>query len=421
MSWNMITSKTDTKEPLHAVAFSKIAEYGPNPNAGRATSDYIAYGGESNTVYIRRTSDWNLIKELNDPSDTITSLSWSPDGEFLLVGSADGNAYEYITALNGNWGLNATLTDSDGRIESVEYSDADYVWGSTHNKVTGDDRGKLRNYLVGGDTLTQTIDTETYEIYDISITRKGYGGYKYMWVSAYEEIIGYKYDGNNDTWDEHDADFYGNDIECIDTMYVLQEVHTEPTGMVLGAYNDYTSSGGGDQGLLRAEWDDYDFDDFDSYYDDEWVGGIVQDAKISWDARFAAWAQAGTIHIHNARGEKHSEIATIDDSTAPLTLDFSYNDNWLATVEDSRDSYDSYLYVYEIPRKDLYIKAETQSGLKELNVEQVKNTFDDEDYHIRLQVDGKVCYADTVNPGDTGDSGVRIQVESDTTKAWKVH
>lgn len=420
MSWNIATNRTDTKEPLHAVAFSKTVEGILNPNGGRTTSDYIAYGGESNEVYIIRTSDWGLDATLSDPNDTITSLSWSPDGRFLLVGSADSNVYEYITKpYGGSWNLNVTITDSNYRIESVEYSDADFIHGSTHNKVTGNSIGELRNYLVGGDTLTQTLDTGSWEIYDISITRRGYGGYKYMWTADTDGIDRYKYDENNDEWSENYSSFYGDEVECIDTMYVLQTVHFNPEGMVLGAYNDDTSDG--QQGLLRATWDDYDFDEFDSSYDAGWSGGFVRDAKISWDTRFVAWAHSSTIHVHNARGDEHSEVATLNDAAGPLTIDFSYNDNWLAVVEDEYNLNDSYLYVYNIPRKDLYIKAETGYGTKELNVKQMKNTFDDEDYPLRLQVDEKMCCAETINKGDAGDSGIRVQVDSDTSKAWKEH
>ena len=372
------------------------------------------YEIRSHKVYIRRTSDWGLETVLNDPNDTVTSIDWSPDAGLLAVGSADGNVYTYY--YNG-FNLNEVYTESDDEINVVEFCDTD-PYNDTPNLVTGDDSGNLRNYRpYYANPLTQTLETGAWDTYDISATTRLEDWTKYIWVADSDEANCYQYDQGSYTWEaDWTHDFWGGGVECVDTKYVLQSEYVNATGMIMSAYNTWEDDRYG--GSLRVDWGDWDFEEFDSEWDAGWPDDSIVDTKLSWDARFAAFAGYDAVYIHNARSNDHSRTATIDgpEFSSISAIDFSYKDNWFAVA-----GYNGELYIYEVPRKDLYIKAETASGTEELNVEQLKNTWDDNDYPVRLQVDEKMCGADTIDPGDAGDSGVRIQVESDTTKSWKVH
>ena len=381
----------------------------------RLDTDIMDDGDEyeirSSRVYIRRTSDWGMETVLTDPDDEITSLSWSPDSDLLAVGSADTNVYIYSKS---TFTLMATITDSDDEINVVQYTDSDPN-NNTPNLVTGDDSGNLRNYLPE-DYLTQTIETDAWDIYDISTATILDPLGKYMWVADSDGGNCYQYDEGSYTWEEEWTHAFGGDgTECIDTKYVLQSELSNMIGMVMSAYNTWEGDGYG--GNLRVNWGSGDFEEFDSEWDAGWpTNDSIKDTKLSWDVRFAAFAGYDAVYIHNARSHDHSRATTIDGPSSISVIDFSYNDNWLAIA-----GYYGELCIYEVPRKDLYIKAETASGIEELNVEQLENLWADDDYPVRLQVDEKMCGADTIDPGDAGDSGVRIQVESDTTKSWKVH
>jgi WD40 repeat protein len=98
--------------------------------AYNAKKSHLAVGHNDGTLTVRsgghlKANITNTIATKNDSKEWIEAMSYSPDGEFLAVGSHDNNIYIYETT---NYGLTATCKAHNSFIVSVDWSvDGKYI------------------------------------------------------------------------------------------------------------------------------------------------------------------------------------------------------------------------------------------------------------------------------------------------------
>jgi ribosome assembly protein SQT1 len=82
--------------------------------AGHPTQPLAASGGEDDLGYIWDITDGEIIVKLTGHTDSVTSVSWSADGQMIATGGMDGrirvwrrvgtenyNSWEFLTELSG--------------------------------------------------------------------------------------------------------------------------------------------------------------------------------------------------------------------------------------------------------------------------------------------------------------------------------
>lgn len=96
--------------------------------------EYIVYGSSDDTVYIHSAENSELVETLTEEGVGFESVAFSADGDYLAAGNSDGLAHIYTV---DDWELQQTLSEAEEGVSSVAFSpEGDYfAYGSLDAEV----------------------------------------------------------------------------------------------------------------------------------------------------------------------------------------------------------------------------------------------------------------------------------------------
>jgi len=104
--WSINATLIDATDSILSVAFSQ-------------DNEYIAYGGLDDRVYVNKVSDWSFYGTLYESTELVRSVAFSPDNKYIIYAGADSKVYIHNFS---DGSLETTLTEATGIITSVDFS-----------------------------------------------------------------------------------------------------------------------------------------------------------------------------------------------------------------------------------------------------------------------------------------------------------
>jgi len=168
----LITTLKDHSRSVSSVSFS-------------LDGNYLASGSRDNTVKVYSVSNgrFSLIKSLDDHSYAVTTVSFSPDGKYLATGSSDHTVKVYSVS-NGSFSLVKSLDDHRAFVTSVSFSpDGKYL-------ATGPRDNTVKVYSVsnGSFSLIKSLEDHSGWVKSVSFSPNS----KYLASGGADGTIIYK-------------------------------------------------------------------------------------------------------------------------------------------------------------------------------------------------------------------------------------
>ena len=139
---------TDATNSIESVSFS-------------SDNNFLAVGSLDTNVYIYSVSDWSLITTLTDATNWVRSVDFSSDNNFLAVGDWGSSVYIYSVS---DWNLTTTLTDATDGVQSVSFSN------DNNFLAVGSRDTNVRIYDVSDWSLITTLTDATDDVLSVSFS-----------------------------------------------------------------------------------------------------------------------------------------------------------------------------------------------------------------------------------------------------------
>lgn len=106
--WSHVTTLNDATDDVHAIAWSP-------------DSATIAYGGRDDNVHLHQTSDWTTLgaSPLQQSSDRVLSIDFSADGALIAYGGRDNTVHVHQTS---DWSFDRSFEDAGASIQVLRFS-----------------------------------------------------------------------------------------------------------------------------------------------------------------------------------------------------------------------------------------------------------------------------------------------------------